>query len=561
MNERNQIVYTLTARCRDCYRCLKACPVKAIKMKDGQASVDPNRCIACGTCIKECPQGAKVYRRDIEKVKKIIKEAPRCAISLAPSFSAIYSKGESKRLTGALRRLGFSYIGETAISAYDTALATVKEASAKGTQICSACPAVVNYVEKYDQKAVSKLINVHSPMITHGRRIKELLGDDTAVIFIGPCIAKKSEIEKDNSFVEAALTFEELEEWLEDEQIDLLGCEESNFNEIPLGNAPLFPLPGGLLKTAGLDEAQSFHTSGFNELKEGLEYIQNQENEIIEPLFCREGCVNGPGINTKKNLYQRKQNVIRYNRELNGKEKNIEIPLIKFHRHFDHPEETNTPTEKMINQILAKTGKESPDKQLNCGSCGYKTCREKAIAVLEGMAEIEMCLPYMRRLAEQRTDKIIETSPNGIVILDFKLEIIKMNPAFKKLFQCTDNFLGKKVSRILDPAPFEKLATGQDEKIEQTQGYAQLNISCHEIYYPLKGDKQYVGIFVDITNLKSKDKKLKTIQEQTIFQARELLEHQIEMAQQIAGFLGKNTARSEELVNKLMYLTEEKNEY
>jgi uncharacterized Fe-S cluster-containing protein len=206
--------------------------------------------------------------------------------------------------------------------------------------------------------------------------------------------------------------------------------------------------------------------------------------------------------------------------------------------------------------VLERTGKSDPQQQLNCGACGYDSCREKAIAVALGMAEPEMCIPHMRRLAERRTDQIVTTTPNGVLMLDEDLNILSMNPAFKKFFLCTDAVLGRHVSYLMDPAPFEKLISGVVDFIDITTTHRHYNLYCRELLYILKEDKQVVGIFMNITTQQEHEKKLNEIRSRTIEQANELLEHQITMAQNMAQFIGESTARGEELVRQLLALSE-----
>jgi uncharacterized Fe-S cluster-containing protein len=217
-------------------------------------------------------------------------------------------------------------------------------------------------------------------------------------------------------------------------------------------------------------------------------------------------------------------------------------------------------SEELIAITLSRTGKSNPENQLNCGACGYPSCREKAIAVLNGMAEEQMCLPYMRRLAEQRTDKIIETSPSGIVILNEQLMIIKMNPAFSAMFHCNEAMLNTHIADILDPDPFEQIKGGHKSLIElNSHHHSASGLICHEIYYQMEEEKQFVGIFFNITDYQREREQYEDLKKETVIQARELLNHQIEMAQKIAQFLGMNTARSEDLIRKLMKLANEEN--
>jgi len=565
----NQVVFTLNARCRDCYRCLRVCPVKAIRMHNGQACVDEQRCIACGTCIRECPQKAKTFRSDLETVEKMLANGYAVAASIAPSFAAEFSEWQRKRLASALRKLGFKYIGQTSQGAWQVSQAVLKAVKDgnKGLCISTACPALINYVEKYRPELVNYLIPVVSPMIAHGKMLKSRFGQESKVVFIGPCIAKKSEIQRPQNagIVDAVLTFNELLEWFVKKGINLSACEESNFDEDPVDCAQLFPLPGGLIKSAGLTDnglkKELVQASGPENIKELLDSVPgNQDYFLLEPLFCSHGCVNGPGMNTERNLFERRKNIIGYSAGSGRKTPALVDPGTLKSSYAAQAPLCRDVSEVEILNILEQTGKSDPSQRLNCGACGYDSCREKAIAVAQGMAELEMCIPYMRRLAERRTDRIIETSPNGIVILDKDLNIISMNPAFKAFFACSDSLLGKNISCVIDPAPFEKIAAGMAENFELTAFHKSHKIVCHELFYALRQEKQYAGIFVNVSHLQDNEHKLKQIKSQTLNQAKELLEHQIKMAQNIAMFLGESTARGEELVNKLMALSQDDEE-
>ncbi|MEN6644973.1 MAG: [Fe-Fe] hydrogenase large subunit C-terminal domain-containing protein [Armatimonadia bacterium] len=561
----SQVVFTNKARCRDCYRCVRVCPVKAISMHKGQAFVEENRCLACGTCIRECPQGAKQFRNDIERAVRLISSGKPVAVSLAPSFAAAYSDWERKRLPSALRKLGFSYVAETAIGAYQVAVATAQFVSEHvgKPHVCTACPAVVSYVERYRPELVDTLVPIVSPMIAHARQIKEKLGPDSKVVFIGPCVAKKAEADRPEhaGLVDCVLTFRELAEWLERDDISLAACEESNFDQEPEGEARFFPVVGGSIRTSALStdvtSGDVISVSGVEEVRDVLDSLRdNPRPVVIEPLFCLQGCVNGPAMTADRNVYERRQALLGYAAEHPGAEGGP-TEAEPLHAAFSATrlDEDKPVREEDIKRILALTGKLTAEDELNCGACGYNSCRDKAIAVLRGLAEPEMCIPYMKRLAEQRSDLIMETSPNGIVILDEKLTIIAMNPTFRKFFMCSEACLGKPISYLMDPDPFERLISGEEEVIEMTARHDRYKLVTHQIMYALREQRQYVGIFVNITSTHDSQKQLDTLRAQTLSQARELLEHQISMAQKIAQFLGESTAQGEQLVENLMEMT------
>jgi len=558
-----EVLRTLSAKCRNCYRCVRVCPVKAIGVRDDQAYVDANRCILCGTCVRECPQHAKVYRNDIDIAAELLKEE-KVVASVAPSFSAVYEGWKVKNLPSALRKLGFFKVAETAEGAALVAEQTEKmfrEATVPTAAICTACPVVVRYAEKYWPEHLDKLFPVVSPMIAHARLLKACFGPDVKVIFIGPCIAKKYEAARPeyDGDVDVVLTFSELNQWLARENILLETCAESGFdNTGKIGSAKLFALPGGMLKTMGIfqdgTQKEVMHISGMENVKllfESLNILKDLE--IIEPLVCNEGCINGIGVESNTNLFHRRANLISYaaKRPALLPEKELEAVDIPLTVAFNAGENVNQDfSEDQILEVFSQMDKTDPDSRLNCGACGYSSCREKAKAVLRGMAEIEMCVPYMRKLAEQRMDKIIESSPSGIVILDKALNILSMNTSFRNFFLCGNNLLGRNISYLLDAHNFEKVATGAQE-------YTEAIIFCygktfHQIVYRLPEENQYVGFYTNVSGTLMTEEKMEMLKNETIRKAQELLDHQIKMAQVMAKFLGENTARSEELVERLI---------
>ncbi len=542
-----QVVYTDSAHCRDCYRCVRTCPVKAIRMEDAQASVVDEYCLACGTCIRQCPQHAKRYRNDILRAEMLLKSGKPVAVSVAPSLASTLSEWQRRALPSVLRSLGFARVAETAVGAYHVAKETLRyvQEHPGRTHLCSACPAVVSLIEQYHPEWADALVPVVSPMIAHARMLREELGQDCGVVFIGPCVAKKKEAQRAElaGAVDVVLTFEELLEWMKQRELTFEACEESTFDELPAGEARSFPVEGGLLLTAGLStdmlSADVLAISGYEEIIDLLQSLPKQGRSLlVEPLFCRQGCINGPALAGGNELFTRRGELLEYSCTAPRDDQPVEVdpkqlaaeykPVAQRHDAF---------TEDAIRAVLAKTGKTTPADELNCGCCGYDTCREKAIAVLKGLAVPEMCVPYMRRMAEQRTDRIIETSPNGIIILDEHGCVLQMNPAFTRMFVCSEAMIGKPISTLMDPDMFEK-AAGHDGVFEAVVRHDTYNLIAHQVVYRLAEEKQCVGIFVNITSMKNNQRALDDLRQQTVTQAKQLLEQQEEMAQQIAEYLG-----------------------
>ncbi|MEI8011610.1 MAG: [Fe-Fe] hydrogenase large subunit C-terminal domain-containing protein [Candidatus Omnitrophota bacterium] len=484
---------------------------------------------------------------------------------MAPSFAGVFEPWQYARIPAALRRLGFSHVAETAVGAYLVAEKTAAcvQDPAK-TYICTACPAVVSYIEKYDPGMVGNLVPVVSPMIAHARHIRAKF-TNVKVVFIGPCVAKKAEAERPEfaGLVDCVLTFDELDEWFKLRGIDLATCEDSAFDEQPAGKSRLFPVEGGSMATAAfetsvLDEKLLF-ISGFDAMKNVFEEAaKGAFPRIIEPLLCLYGCVNGAGISRSGNVVDRRARIIRYARENPGvdpvKSKGVDLKTA-----FGAQTCAGmTVSENDMRAVLEKTGKAREENRLNCGACGYASCRDQAIAVVQGMAEIEMCIPYMRRLAEQRSDRIMATSPNGIIVLDHDLNILNFNPAFARMFHVNESCFGQHISHLIDPEPFTRVKSGEVEVADEVCAQKSLGIITRELVYALHAEKQFVGIFINITDSRLNAERLQKVKDDTVSQARELHEHQIEMARQFADFLGEYTAKGEQLVNKLMQAVDSK---
>ncbi|MFA5404012.1 MAG: [Fe-Fe] hydrogenase large subunit C-terminal domain-containing protein [Ignavibacteria bacterium] len=407
----NGIVQTIPYLCKRCYSCVRECPAIAIRVENGQAVVISDRCISCGHCVTVCSQNAKSIKSDLDFVWNEILKNEKVFALVAPSFPASFPN-VFKRFPSALRKLGFSSAVETAFGADLVSNIYVEELQKNPnvTIISSACPAVYNYIENYYCELVPKLAKIVSPMIAMGRYLKKNFGEDIKVVFIGPCIAKKSEIlnPEVEGIIDAVLTFEEIKELLVNNKIYIEDLPETDFDEPHSFMGKSYPLAGGLLKSANISgdilEKEIIVVEGKTKVEEILnELLHNKINaKFIDILFC-EGCISGPAVDSKLNYYSRRAKVIDY---IEWKNKSVDKLVWKSHiynnrdldltRDFVYKDKRiPTPDEEKIKEILARTNKFTRQDELNCGSCGYKTCREYAIAIAKGLAENDMCLPYL----------------------------------------------------------------------------------------------------------------------------------------------------------------------
>ncbi|MBN1947005.1 MAG: 4Fe-4S binding protein [Bradymonadales bacterium] len=410
----DSIVSTIPERCKRCYTCVRECPAQAIKVEGGQAMVIQSRCIACGNCVKVCAQNAKRIQDGIGPVRHLLAERERVFACIAPSFPAAFHPLCPGKLVAAVRALGFFEVWEVAFGAelispiYARAYARARREARQ--VISTACPAIVSYVEKYMPQLHHALAPIPSPMIATARAIRHRHGKEVGVVFIGPCIAKKNEI-RDPALVgevDAVLTYEELVNMFHQDGIVPEQMDESGFDGPRCLVGRAFALSGGLSKTAGIDvdilENDIHVADGKDRVLAVLQEAASGDCRVrlLDLLFC-EGCINGPKMITNASVFARK-NILasvvnRWNRQTTQREMAeslAEFADLDLTRSFiPQVVELHRPTEEQIEQVLRSLRKYTPEDQLNCGACGYRTCREKAIAVCQGLAEREMCLPYL----------------------------------------------------------------------------------------------------------------------------------------------------------------------
>ena len=542
------------SNCKNCYKCIRHCPVKSIRFSGNQAHIIGNECILCGQCFVVCPQNAKEIVNETEKAKVLIQSGDPVYVSLAPSFIANYNGVGIGAMRKALQALGFCDVEETAIGAtivkreYERILAQEE----RDIVISSCCHSINLLIQKYFPKELEYLADVLSPMQAHCRDIKKR-HPEAKTVFIGPCVAKKDEAAYYGDIVDAVLTFEELTEWLKDARITLESepdrCEESR--------ARFFPTTGGILKTMAQD-APGYTYMALDGTENCIAALRDIENGNIHHCFiemsaCVGSCVGGPVMEK----YHRSpvKDYLAVAEFAGDKDFAVSQPdVIEIKKNFEPiPRRGQMPSDAEIKDILRQMGKTRPEDELNCGSCGYNTCREKAIAIYQGKAEISMCLPYLKDKAESFSDSIVNNTPNGLIVLNENLEVQQINAAARRIMniRSASDILGDQVVRILDPKIFldvlESKRSVRDCRtyLAEYQTYVEQTVVYDKDYHLL------ICIMRDVSDEENERAKKETIRQQTVEIADKVVDKQMRIVQDIASLLGETAAETKIALTKL----------
>jgi len=546
-----EILRLKPSNCKHCYKCIRHCPVKAIRFSAGQAHVVGDECILCGQCFAVCPQNAKEISSDLEKARVLVTSAPVYA-SIAPSFAAAFPGIGISALSEAMMRLGFKGVEETAVGAtivkneYERILREEKP----DVMVSSCCTSINLLMRRHYPDTLFALAPVVSPLQAHCMEIKRR-HPDAKTVFIGPCIAKKFEAEE-GDLIDAVLSFEELNTWLRQENIPLVPQPDQTEG----GKTRLFPTTGGILNSMEkLPDYTYLAVDGIEKCAEVLGEIRTGSLHrcFIELSACPGSCANGPLLGT--HLATPAQNTMQILRYAGDGDFPVEQPdketcsrTFSVLQHAVRP-----PLEMQITDVLARLGKTSPEDELNCGSCGYNTCREKAAAVIQGKAELTMCLPYMMKRAEGFSDTVVANSPNGILVLNDDLEVQKINPEACRLLRVRHekDVLGDHINRLMDPDAFLKIR-GKRKLQENERTYLAeyecfvdrtilYNSDCH----------LYICILRDVTDEMTQQEKKSEMRMQAVEIADDVAKKQLKIVQDIASLLGETAADTLIAINRL----------
>lgn len=542
------------SNCKNCYKCIRNCPVKAIRFSGNQAHIIGNECILCGHCFVVCPQNAKEIASEVEKVKVLIHSGEPVYVSLAPSFVANYEGVGIGAMREALQKLGFADVEETAIGAtmVKNEYERMIEKEKRDIIISSCCHSINLLIQKYFPSLLPYLANVLSPMQAHCSDIKKR-HPEAKTVFIGPCVAKKDEAQHYEGIVDAVLTYEELTEWLSAEGIELKKEMDSNRES----RARFFPTTGGILKTMKLTQPDYDYMAidGVENCIAALKDIEqgNIHHAFIEMSSCVGSCIGGPVMEKYHPTPVREYLAVA--NYAGDKDFKVEQPNQEdIRKYFSEIEIKNkVPTDAEIAETLRKMGKISKRDELNCGSCGYNTCREKAIAILQGKAEVSMCLPYLQKKAEGFSDRIVNNTPNGIIVLNDAFEVQQINEAAMDIMniRSASDVLGEQVVRIMDPQVFLEV-----KKTRFNVRNRRVYLAEYKRYVELTvvydfDNRLYIGIMRDITDEEKQKEKKESISRQTIETADKVVDKQMRIVQEIASLLGETAAETKIALTKL----------
>ena len=543
------------SNCKNCYKCIRHCPVKAIRFSGNQAHIIGNECILCGQCFVVCPQNAKEIVDETEKVKVFLQASDPVIVSLAPSFVANYDNIGINSMRKALKKLGFYDVEETAVGA--TIVKNEYERMIKEEErdviISSCCHSINLLIQKHYPAMLEYLADVVSPMQAHCSDIKRRY-QNAKTVFIGPCVAKKDEAEHYEGIVDAVLTFEELTEWLKAENIEL---EPEKDNDV-CSRARFFPTTGGVLKTMA-QENTDFTYLALDGVENCISAIKDIESGKIHKCFiemsaCVGSCIGGP-VMEKYHHSSIVNDYITVSKYAGTKDFEVSQPSAKeVKKHFEFIEQRlPQPSEIEINSVLRQMGKFKPTHELNCGSCGYNTCREKAIAIIQGKAEISMCLPFLKDKAESFSDTIVNNSPNGLIVLNDQLEVQQINKAAREIMNIryASDVLGTQVIRILDPTPFVKVRDSGINIHNERVYFAEYKRYVEQTIVYDHDSRLFVGIMRDITDEQYAKERKDNISKQTVEVADKVVEKQMRIVQEIASLLGETAAETKIALAKL----------
>jgi iron only hydrogenase large subunit-like protein len=562
MNGLNPI-YTEKRECQDCYKCVRNCPVKAIRVQEGCATVVPEMCVLCGQCVEVCPSSAKKVRDDLPHVRQLLTGKRRVFVSLAPSYVAEFPGIRPAQMVRALTQLGFAGVSETALGAQQVSAHVARMLAEQPDRVLlsSACPTVVAYLQKHRPELMPMVSGLMSPLLAHCRMLRESYGNDIGVVFIGPCISKKTEADDHPELLDVALTFEDLQRWFEQDKLNIAALPAGDADRFVPESAQegaVYPVDGGMIAgiraNCAVNDCSFMCFSGISAIHgalAGIDRLQVRSGLFIELLACEGGCINGPKVNLRGQTAIKRFQILQ-----NTSYPQAEIPrrpVIEIARPLVADAPHDPPfTDLQVREALKAVGKRSVDDELNCGGCGYDSCRGFGHALLAGRAERSMCVTYMRKLAYKKANALVHKMPSAVVIVDESLRILECNAAFSRLIKpgarpVEESQPALEGTLLSAHVPFHNLFSNVlrsgDDIVDKDLRFRDTIV--HLSIFTIDKHAVVGGIIQDITRPAVQ-------KEQVIKRAQEVIQKNLATVQKIAYLLGENAAESEITLNSII---------
>jgi len=607
------LVFIVEDQCRVCYACVRICPVKAIELRPSGdfPYINPGKCIGCGSCYEVCHPGAVKYYDSKPDVNKLLNSGLKVAALVAPSISAEFEDiSDYRKFVKMLLELGFNYVHEMAFGV-DMVAKEYNELISNFLgkyYILSNCPPVVSLIEKYFPQLIENLAPIVNPMVAGVKMIRKLYGEEVKVVFIGPCIAAKEEADRFafDARPDEVLTYTELRNMFDEHGIKESTIEYSDFNEPRGYRGSLYPISTGILQASGLSqdllsgsiftaEGKEDVLAAIRQFDDKIGFIQKHFN-----IFYCKGCMMGPGMSPGGKKFTRQTSVISYAnkrlKDFNMARWNNDLKQfqgIGLLRDFAANDQRlpDPPAEK-VEEVLKIIEKDNSAENLGCRACGYDSCRDFAVAVVNGITRPDMCImhslkskqEYIRSLkltndklaktqfalqnsekralsekqiaqdALETTQTMLHKLPTAVVIVDENLKIVGSNESFVSILgedaaeinEIIPGLIGADLKTLL-PVQIYKLFAYVLSSNEDVIGRdVNLNDKLLNItIFGIKKNKIVGGVIRDMQNPEVR-------KEEVINRVTEVIEQNLDLVQQIAFLLGEGAAKTEKMLNSII---------
>ena len=568
--QKNNLIMRLKgANCKNCYKCVRACPVKAISILAEKATIDEKRCIYCGKCYLVCPQDARDLFSEMDRVKLMISAGEKVYFSISSTFSEYFMNSNFRQLGAALKKMGAARVEETAIGTMRVMQEYERLADEdKMTNIfTSACPSSNFLIQKYYPELIKYLAPVDTPIEAHAKMMRKAYGSDIRVVTVGPCIAchKLAYISYNGDLIDAYINFEELDSWMKEEGVAITQEEDPETYMVSNYRARYFDESGGVFRALKNDIKYNYmlwNIDGSTRIMNTFKDVNDSiKGYFMELTGCQNSCLGGPIMRMGgRDTFTGKDHWLYLLKDGKGEEhvnpsEFADVDISKHYIRMDFYEPM--PTEEEIRDLLALVGKTRRGQMLDCSGCGYPTCRDKAIAVYRGMADPFMCIPYARDRAEAESNHLFEFMPNGIVLADKDLKIADINPkAAEILGGSKEDFRGTDVRDILLTQFIDKARMKELDVINDVVLCDKLNKVLAVTFFRIPRHNLYVLVINDMTEEAASHRKEHQLREDAINVAQDVVQKQMRIAQEIASLLGETTAETKLAVNKLKSMLE-----